>query len=506
MPGLLRYALLAAALLYFLQLLLLVPFRVAYPYDLEWMEGAFVDHVRRVLSGQPLYVNPSFEFTPLIYPPLYFYLSALVSGLLGEGYLPLRLLTSIASLGCFALLYRLARRETGSAYYGAISAALYAACYGISGGWFDLARLDSLLIFLLLAGFYLLRFYPSATGACLAGAVLALASLTKQTALVVTAPLLLCLFYLRGVRIGLCFTGTYGVLLGGATAALHLSSQGWFTYYTFILPGQHPFFTPMLLLYWTRDLFLPLPVALLLVSCLVFFRLRRGQGLRNHGCDPLLLQLTFLGAMLLVSWLGRLHIGGGTNAVLPAYAALALFFGMGLQSAFSALAGDPGRGERRYRDKAAQLLLYAAAIFQLGWLAYDRTDYLPTSEDAQAGERFVRALSSIEGELYAPDHGYLPSLAGKQDRAHVSALWSIWAGKEGRIKRELNAEITAALRERRFAAIVIAAPALTYPPFMKMIEKYYRRKRALLEADRVYRPVDFRRLGIRLQSHLYLPR
>jgi hypothetical protein len=43
--------------------------RLPYPYELEWMEGGIVTHVRVVLAGEPLYSAPSLDFTPFIYAP-----------------------------------------------------------------------------------------------------------------------------------------------------------------------------------------------------------------------------------------------------------------------------------------------------------------------------------------------------------------------------------------------------------------------------------------------------
>src|SRR5690606_7908479 len=63
--------------------------RIGYPFDLEWMESGVIDHVRVVLSGEPLYREPSLEFTPYIYTPGYYYASALVSSVAGVGYLSL---------------------------------------------------------------------------------------------------------------------------------------------------------------------------------------------------------------------------------------------------------------------------------------------------------------------------------------------------------------------------------------------------------------------------------
>jgi hypothetical protein len=74
---LLRYLLAAGAISYILTYIIIALLRLQYPYELEWMEGGMVDHALRVLSGQKLYVRPSLEFVPFIYPPLFTYLEVI---------------------------------------------------------------------------------------------------------------------------------------------------------------------------------------------------------------------------------------------------------------------------------------------------------------------------------------------------------------------------------------------------------------------------------------------
>ena len=64
---------------------LLVTFagRVGYPYDLEWMEGGMLVHGHRVLNGEGLYVPPSLDFIPYIYPPLYSWVLAAFGAVFG---------------------------------------------------------------------------------------------------------------------------------------------------------------------------------------------------------------------------------------------------------------------------------------------------------------------------------------------------------------------------------------------------------------------------------------
>src|SRR4029450_9202057 len=71
--------------------------RVGCPFDLEWMEGAMVDHVRFLLSHGTLYVPPSLEFVPFVYNPFYYVVSACVSLFTGDGYVALRLVSIVAS-------------------------------------------------------------------------------------------------------------------------------------------------------------------------------------------------------------------------------------------------------------------------------------------------------------------------------------------------------------------------------------------------------------------------
>ena len=55
--------------------------RIDYPYDLEWMEGGMLAHGARVAAGEPLYVLPSADFIPFIYPPLYPWLMGVMTAL-----------------------------------------------------------------------------------------------------------------------------------------------------------------------------------------------------------------------------------------------------------------------------------------------------------------------------------------------------------------------------------------------------------------------------------------
>jgi hypothetical protein len=77
---------------------------MAYPFTLEWVESNSSIHVVRVMQGQPLYVAPTYNFIPMIYTPLYFYVVASLALLNGKVMLAMRLVSLLASLASFALI------------------------------------------------------------------------------------------------------------------------------------------------------------------------------------------------------------------------------------------------------------------------------------------------------------------------------------------------------------------------------------------------------------------
>jgi hypothetical protein len=141
-----RFALVAAACAFIGVYLYVAAARIAYPYEIEWMEGGSLEHVERILTGRPIYVKPSLDFIPYIYTPAYYYVAAAVSQITGIGFTPLRLVSFLASLVCFTLVFEFVRREGGSASCGVISAGLFAATFRLGGAWFDVARVDSLFM------------------------------------------------------------------------------------------------------------------------------------------------------------------------------------------------------------------------------------------------------------------------------------------------------------------------------------------------------------------------
>ena len=120
--------------------------RLDYPFDLEWMEGGMLIHALRVVEGKGLYVEPSSDFIPYIYPPLYSWLIAGLSSVTELTYSLGRSLSLLGSLAAGAAIAVALREEDASWPLSLLGAALFFSTYEDSGTFFDLTRADGCFI------------------------------------------------------------------------------------------------------------------------------------------------------------------------------------------------------------------------------------------------------------------------------------------------------------------------------------------------------------------------
>lgn len=429
-----------AMLLLFLATLLS---RAGYPYELEWMEGGMVDHVGHVMEGKQLYGEPSFQFTAFTYTPLYFYAGALSAKLFGLDFFALRLVSILASLGSIAIIFQFVRRESGSAFFGLLAAGLFAGSYSITGFWFDLARPDMLFLCLILAAAYVIRFHESFAMLTLAAILAFLAFMSKQTALFIAIPLgAYCLIALTGWKKAV-FPAVFVALLGASTITLELLSGGWYYFYVFHLPGQHLI---------DRDYFMDFPhfayrlvIALSLGLTFIGSLVTAGSRKKTWAWH-----ITFFTSMMFAAWIVSIHEGSFENVLIPAAAAISIYFGLGMKTLMVDLAGSGQGSDVRAPRLLLPWLALLLAVSQFTPLLYDYRDQVPTAADRMAGDALVATLRETDGGVALPFHGYLAVKAGKEASAHGVALGDVIQarGEEARaLQRQTDATFAAGAYE-----------------------------------------------------------
>ncbi len=441
--------------------------RLVYPFELEWMEGGVLDHVRTVLAGEPLYRRPSLDFTPYLYTPLYYYACAALGLVFGPSFALARAVSCLSAIACLALLYSFVRRETGDRLGGIIAAGLFAATYELSGFWLDIARPDSLALALLLGGLWLARFGKSGRHAALAGLLLFCAFATKQTMLALALPAL-AYAWLCSRRQGAILTATYAVLVLGYVLLADRLTDGWFSYYVFWVPAQHELLWPL----WRRlagefvgRASVMVLWAFLALSTPAIYRLGRSRWV---------FYLLWIAVAMGSSYLGILHRDGYINVFMPGYASLAVATGLG--AAWLRRASRDRRGL-----PAVGYLAALGLVLQLRLLQYDPLHALPTRDDVRAGQQMLAMLRTAPAELWIPSTGFYGFRAGHAPvHAHTMAIADIFKAGPPELVRSLRDEMVAAVRQHRFGSIVVGrGDSMLAPAVRHAIRQEYRFKQPL---------------------------
>jgi 4-amino-4-deoxy-L-arabinose transferase-like glycosyltransferase len=490
LPPLLFPVLLLLSAAYLLAYFWMVIQRMPYPFELEWMEGGMADQVRRIVSGEPVYTAPSIRFVAFVYPPLYFYLSALASLLFGGGLVPLRIVSFAASLVSFTLIFSIVKRISGDWRTGLVSAGLFAASFRATGAWLDIGRVDSLFTALWLAFIaVVVRQRRAPTSAILCGILAALAVLTKQSALIALLPVFAYLFA-RNWKQALAMSGTAVAIVGAVTIAFQQASGGWYSFYVYELLSQQTEWIPSLFVrFWTDDLLTHVPLAILFV---IFFLAAKFRDDKNG----FFLWLSIAVGGLAAAFLTRVKLGGYHNVLLPLFAVLSILFGLGLH----AVLRTAESASLEFRKRIGGLVL-VACLMQLAMLAFDPRDQAPTQADKESGGRLLRHLASIPGEVYVADHGYICTLAGKRSYAHHAAIWDVMRGeRDTRGKSILKAELDNAIRHQAFDLIILDSD---WNYISKELTTYYSREADFFPESDAFYPVTG---GKRRPTQMYVPR
>lgn len=407
--------------------------RINYPFDLEWMEGGMLLHAQRVLDGQPLFVRPTPDFIPYLYPPLYSWLLAALTWLPGvELSLTLgRLVSVVGTLGAAGALVAAARQERAPWGLALGGAALYLSCYDETGAFFDLVRIDGMFMALLTWSLV------AARGGWLrsAGLLLTLAYATKHNGAAFGLPVLVWLAVARGRTDALRFALWSLVPALSFTAAMQVASEGQFLTWMLRVPSSHGMVAQRLFPGALTEMIDAFPLVLGVAGLIGLAWIRRwsagGAYWLMHGAVALVLCSVMRG-----------HTGGFLNVLMPGHWTLAL---LGV-CALAALA-------RRHPHPMVLGGAGALVALQIFLGRWSPAQYTPTAEDEKIGWAVVEEIRALPGEVLSPYAPYLPVLAGKKPYFHLIALWDI-DHKDGPYKSTVN-DLERALADHQWDAILV---------------------------------------------------
>ena len=180
--------------------------------------------------------------------------------------------------------------------------------------------------------------------------------------------------------------------------------------------------------------------------------------------------------------------GSSSNSNMPAYAILAILFGVGLDYALNRLPD--------FKPRAALLSLGLAGLclLQFCLLWYNPRSLIPSDKELMAQRRFYDLVRRVKGDVFIPCHSNLMELAGRKSHANGVSTWDVRRQKNPREWDRLKVELQATFATGRFSVIILDDYlSESYAPligtnYVKLPVQVFQGMRAMLPKDVYCRP------------------
>lgn len=432
-----RLAIVAVSGLLVVLFLITALHRLHYRFELEELEGNVYMACLRAFRGQPVYVAPSMAWIPYMYPPLFYYASAALGHVMGMSIATVRALSILSTLGCFVLIYTLVWTELRRHLPAVAAVGIYAGCYTLSEQWFDMARLDSFFIMLVLLAMLVTRKgHP-----VLAALVWVLAFQTKQSILPAALVMLCC--HLPNWRRVVAGVGTLLVGAMGSVLWLNHVTHGWYSFYVFRVPGANAdIILRSLVLMWPLQLLRPLGLVVVMMAAAVLW-------VRPSLRSPAVRFYLASASIVPLFWWIFAHAGSTHNALMPIYALFSIGFGLALGK----LLQSAGTLPVRFAAPVTALLLVAAFVAECAGM-FNPGDVLARTNNAASMGAVIASIHNTPGNVWVAQHAYYAILADKQPWADVVALHDALR-VPGATRAPLQRELRTALTNSAFDAVVV---------------------------------------------------
>jgi len=212
---------------------------INFPLNLEAMELTVLQHLKRIMAGLPVYVEPSPDFVPLAYAPLYYYFAVPFAWIFGTSLSTLRLVAILGMLGAELVIFLAIKKQTQSVWWGVIAVGLFAAAYRVMDTYLDNAHSDSWLLCCALLASYLISLNKSRSMNLLGVFVLIVSFWFKQHGALFAIGGVLYLTWRDGIKNSIPYwvvATLFGPILYLLAPTLFFGPQ--FRYYTLTIPSH----------------------------------------------------------------------------------------------------------------------------------------------------------------------------------------------------------------------------------------------------------------------------
>ena len=431
---------------------------ILYPYDWASGESAHLYQSQRFSRGDSLYKEISVY--PLLvanHPPVFFALGAAALKLTGLQLGGIRLISTLSALFSGFIIYLAIKQDTRSRFWAAAGGLLFFISPWCAGNFLPMARVDSLMLALSLAGLYFCRRAPGSsffTG--LAALFFLLAVYTKLPASIPAAAGWLWLLTRDKKRAGQLGAA---LLVGGGAAFLLINhwSGGQFYHQVFQLNVGR----------YQAGKTLGLARVFFGSKAIFFAGALAGLTAMIVRRDNSIWAYFFIFSLLNIPLTGR-H-GAALNYYLPVIAAGAIICGR-----------EGARLDRLLASLShpapARLGLLAVAI--IGLAAANRYHYFrPTAAKTIMMNSYRRQLSQIPGDILVSRYPQLAARAGKKIFIFPDTLEIVCGPDYNGVDQSV---LINDISQHRFALVLNNYPNKVFSrQIEKTLEKYYRRQETI---------------------------
>jgi len=422
---LLVYLFIIGLFIYFSFYLFVVYKRLVYPtFAGDWGEKSlFVESVN-YYKGYSSYVDPEISPLQLDYGPVHPLICAMIMKVVGIHVWITKGISILASLGIGILMYLIVFGATGNIQSGLISSLLFFACYKYSGYWYDMGRIDTMLIFWVLLSVWLISKHISIKNILLSTLLFSLAFFTKITAIFILPAIFLYLVIVNW-RKGLLFLFMISSFLAFVILGLNLLTNNWYWFKTFKHTTTYIFDFVFGI---NRFIFISSGLIIIIIS--VIFGTYLSFKNRINDSKYLLWLFSLIFAFILgISSLANRAIN--YNHLIPAVVFLGILFGISYN-------WIPKYFEKN--NMISYIILYRLAlILSLMAMFYNPLKFCPYSkEEVKNIKNLINYVSSIKGYVYLPENQDIAALTGKETYDEEPRLADYTAGGHGFPKRFLK--------------------------------------------------------------------
>jgi len=243
-------------------------------------------------------------------------------------------------------------------------------------------------------------------------------------------------------------------MLAVSIAWLTYATGGWYRYYIFGMVGGFGYDRQNVLGFFSSDLFVCGIALLIALTALLLERTNWRETIRTPAfCFYL------LGTVGMVVFTGyiRAHRGANTNTLIPAYAWIAVLFGVALGRLYKRF--DASRSSMA---RVVLAVLMLAAIAQIVLLRYSLDDAIPGSDEVAVRDAFETTLRGIPGDVLVLSHPEDARMAGKTEYASSEATGAVIDAHSQQNGDRLMAQYAALIHSGRLSAVVLDWPAEHY--------------------------------------------